>query len=336
MSPLRQRAACISGVRYLYAGRGTVKQRSEKKMLSALHSYYAQVRGPERFAHCKCGSEYAEQIRQGNYVFPRKEKTDTAAFRQRFGYEMPEILQAYFSVYHPEVSGFHPHSPYCHDAIILHSSFSQGLQDILHDAALWRDTYHAIDMEQYIPIGCISYFGSLVLMERMTGHIYVEDDDNKDGVVYPGPLAEDLITFIQDMRVYPEWKIARFLRKDKRERFLYEIRGKKRKTGIGRFCHDAAAMLDPSAIVACGRSSEEEIVQTVQQYDPFAMQHLNWYIMACAKELDGKLCSFRDALSMVLGNGMAAVIISEHTAIVETEQEQGTPVRYILHDTKKE
>ena len=173
-------------------------------------------------------------------------------------------------------------------------------------------------------------------MERMTGHIYVEDDDNKDGVVYPGPLAEDLITFIQDMRVYPEWKIARFLRKDKRERFLYEIRGKKRKTGIGRFCHDAAAMLDPSAIVACGRSSEEEIVQTVQQYDPFAMQHLNWYIMACAKELDGKLCSFRDALSMVLGNGMAAVIISEHTAIVETEQEQGTPVRYILHDTKKE
>ena len=313
-----------------------MKQKAEKKMLSALHSYYAQVRDPERFAHCKYEPEYAEQIRQGNYVFPRKEKTDTAAFRQRFGYEMPEILQAYFSVYHPVVSGFHPRSPYLHDAIVLHSSFSQGLQNVLDDAAVWGDKYHAIDIEQYIPIGDISYFGSLVLMERMTGRIYIEDDDDIDGVVCPEPLAEDLITFIQEIRVYPEWRIARFLRKEKRERSLYEIGGKKRQAGIGRFCHDAASMLEPSVIVACGRLSEDEIVQTVRQCDEFAVQHLNWYIMAHAKELDRRICSFRDALSMVLGNGMAAVILSEHTAIVETEQERGTPVRYILHDTKKE
>ena len=309
-------------------------QKLEKRMQSALHAYYSQVCSPNRFANCKCQPEYMDQIQQGRYVFPRKESLNADAFRQQFGNEMPEQLQAYFSVYHPEVSGFHPCSPYSKDGIILYSSFPQGLQNILQDADILGNTYHTIDLEQYIPIGFISYFGSRVFMDRMTGHIYVEDYE--DDVLCPEPLADELIGFIQDIRTYPEWRIARFLRKDIWERLLYEIHGKKRRKGIGRFCHEAESILKESAVVAHGRLSEEEILQTVQQCDQFSMQHLNWYIMAYAKELDRKLCSFREALSMVLDNGMAAVILSEHTAIIETEQVCGTPMRYVLHDTEKE
>ena len=41
--------------------------------------------------------------------------------------------------------------------------------------------------------------------------------------------------------------------------------------------------------------------------------------------------SFEDALGPVLGNGMAAIIICNDFAVIETEQYSGTPFRYILH-----
>lgn len=49
------------------------------------------------------------------------------------------------------------------------------------------------------------------------------------------------------------------------------------------------------------------------------------------KELDKRYVSFEDALGPVLGNGMAAIIICNDFAVIETEQYSGTPFRYILH-----
>lgn len=44
------------------------------------------------------------------------------------------------------------------------------------------------------------------------------------------------------------------------------------------------------------------------------------------------VCKLDQALELVLENGMAAIIVSNNTAIVETEQYKGTPLRYILHE----
>ena len=56
------------------------------------------------------------------------------------------------------------------------------------------------------------------------------------------------------------------------------------------------------------------------------------YIIAYQKELDKKYVSFEDALGLVLGNGMAAIIICNDFAVIETEQYSGTPFRYIYTD----
>ncbi len=106
-----------------------------------------------------------------------------------------------------------------------------------------------------------------------------------------------------------DYFVKTFVVKDKRERLLYELGGKKREQGIGRFCHTADEMLVEGKIAASG----------------------NWYIMSLDESMDGLICQLDEALDLVLGNGMAAIIVSDSIAIVETEQYIGTPVRYILH-----
>lgn len=122
--------------------------------------------------------------------------------------------------------------------------------------------------------------------------------------------------------------VKTFVVKDKRDRLLYELFGKKREQGIGRFCHNADKMLVKGKIAASGNYLYyDEILQEVEKYKVSG----NWYIMSMNKSMDGIVCQFDEALDLVLGNGMAAIIVSDSIAIVETEQYRGTPVRYILH-----
>lgn len=122
--------------------------------------------------------------------------------------------------------------------------------------------------------------------------------------------------------------VKTFVVKDKRDRLLYELFGKKREQGIGRFCHNADKMLVKGKIAASGNHLYyDEILQEVEKYKVSG----NWYIMSMNKSMDGIVCQFDEALDLVLGNGMAAIIVSDSIAIVETEQYRGTPVRYILH-----
>ena len=71
----------------------------------------------------------------------------------------------------------------------------------------------------------------------------------------------------------------------------------------------------------------DEILKITKQYKVPE----SCYIIAYQKELDKKYVSFEDALGLVLGNGMAAIIICNDFAVIETEQYSGTPFRYILH-----
>lgn len=122
--------------------------------------------------------------------------------------------------------------------------------------------------------------------------------------------------------------VKRFIKKEKQDRLLFELSGKKRQHGIERFCHNAEDMVDTERIVYSGNSLfPDEILKITKQYKVPE----SCYIIAYQKELDKKYVSFEDALGLVLGNGMAAIIICNDFAVIETEQYSGTPFRYILH-----
>lgn len=123
--------------------------------------------------------------------------------------------------------------------------------------------------------------------------------------------------------------IENFIVKSKRDRLLFELNGKKRKIGIARFFHNADEMLLKEKLIVCGYHLHyEEIVKTIESYGLSE----EWYIVAFNQNIDKVSCNLKEALDLVLGNGMAAIIISDTMAIVETEQSTGTPSRYILHN----
>lgn len=122
--------------------------------------------------------------------------------------------------------------------------------------------------------------------------------------------------------------VERFIKKEKQDRLLFELSGKKRQNGIERFCHNAKDMINTERIAYSGNSLfPDEILKITKQYQVPEL----CYIIAYQKELDKKYVSLTDALDLVLGNGMAAIILCGDFVIMETEQCFGTPFRYILH-----
>ena len=121
--------------------------------------------------------------------------------------------------------------------------------------------------------------------------------------------------------------IDRYVMKNKQERLLFELGGKKRQHGIGRFCHNAEEMIKADKIVMCGNKLfADDILSMAKQYHASG----SCYIIAFNEYLDGKQCTLEEALNRVLSNGMAAIIVCDHFAVIETEQCVGTPMRYIL------
>ncbi len=120
-----------------------------------------------------------------------------------------------------------------------------------------------------------------------------------------------------------------FVVKSKQDRLLFELGGKKRRDGVGRFCHNAEEILRPEKIMMSGDCLLiQNIMEVCRQYDISQ----ECYIIAYDPRLDRRICSLNDALKLVLGNGMPAIIICNDLIIVETEQCFGTPTRYILRD----
>lgn len=122
--------------------------------------------------------------------------------------------------------------------------------------------------------------------------------------------------------------VERFIKKAKQDRLLFELSGKKRQDGVGRFCHNTEDIINTERIAYSGYSLfPNEILKISKQYKGTE----SCYIIAYNKELDKKRISLVDALNLVLGNGMAALIICDDFVIIETEQCLGMPFRYILH-----
>ncbi len=111
------------------------------------------------------------------------------------------------------------------------------------------------------------------------------------------------------------------------DRLLFEFGGKKRKKGIGRFCHNTDDLLEPENIfLKSNQLDKDEIIMSTRNF----LQPEQCRIVAYNEDLDKIECSFSRALELVLSNGMSAIIISDNFAFIETEQCYGMPTRYIV------
>lgn len=122
--------------------------------------------------------------------------------------------------------------------------------------------------------------------------------------------------------------VDKFIIKSQKDRLLFELSGKKRQDALGRFCHDTENIIKPDRIVSSGDTLfSDEILDVAKQYNVSGL----CYIIAYNKDLDRRYATLNDALNLVLGNGMAAIILCDNLVVIETEQCFGTPMRYILH-----
>lgn len=121
--------------------------------------------------------------------------------------------------------------------------------------------------------------------------------------------------------------INRFIKKAFRQRLSYELFGRKRRNGLGRFCHNARDMLIENRIAAIGKNISKNEIHKLQ---PNSCKNKRCYIMSYNEPTDGIICGFDEALNLVLGNGMGAVIIFDVFAVVETEQCFGSAEKIVL------
>lgn len=129
------------------------------------------------------------------------------------------------------------------------------------------------------------------------------------------------------MNTFEQKFIGGCIVKRMQERLLFELNGKKRKDGIGRFSHNADDLILPEKIILKGSNiSKEDIISDIGS----SRLSEQCYIIAFDPTIDKMECTVSKALELVLGNGMPAIIITDSFAVVETEQCFGTPLRYIV------
>lgn len=122
--------------------------------------------------------------------------------------------------------------------------------------------------------------------------------------------------------------VENFISKRMQDRLIFELGGKKRQQGIGRFCHNTDEIIKLDRIVSSGTDIFfDDILTLAKQYNVSG----ECYIIAFNEHFDKTFTTLKDALNLVLGNGMSAIIICNNLVIIETEQCLGTTMRYILH-----
>ena len=118
-----------------------------------------------------------------------------------------------------------------------------------------------------------------------------------------------------------------YIIKSKRERLLYELCGKKRRDGIDRFSHNTDTLLIESKIKLKGQHISKDLQDIVTK----SKCH-KCYVISYFEELDGKEFNKDEALNRILGCGMPSIVISDDFAIIQTEQEQGPAIKYLLQN----
>lgn len=174
--------------------------------------------------------EMQEEFKR-NFLIPRTTKTDFSPFRDRFGYELPDEIKEYMSLYwHPCVDGAYDcmqqnEKGYYKfdDSIVLFSVMKNNNES--DDDVLFHK-YGIIDLTEewlksckedaesqpelaefakeaidYIPIGWSSYYAYDILFRRSTKKIYL-GADSADRFVCEEPIANSLPELINGLYFY--------------------------------------------------------------------------------------------------------------------------------------
>ena len=183
----------------------------KRSITNAMKEYYSKIKdysffSPDYFTDIP--SMVLEGYKKGNYLIKKDIEEDFDIISQKFNIEVPEIVKEYYSYWHPFIAGQHKNSPYKTEAIVLYSAINPNIiENLTEDINFWKK-YNLIDMDKYFPIGTVTYVGTYVILERKTGHIFVEygfaEDpaNDKEGELYPTPLAKSLSSFICELEPY--------------------------------------------------------------------------------------------------------------------------------------
>jgi hypothetical protein len=132
-----------------------------------------------------------------------------------------------------------------------------------------------------------------------------------------------------DATVHEGAFVQAFIEKDRRERLSFELR-KRRGDFLGRFCHQALAVLDSRFVAAIKppNSDPAQILELLKKHRALAM----CYAISMSDDLDGRFLPLAEALRAAVGLGMPTIISCRpgELAYLETEQVAGPPDRFLL------
>ena len=117
-----------------------------------------------------------------------------------------------------------------------------------------------------------------------------------------------------------------YIIKNKRERLLFELQNpKRREEAVGRFCHLTDELLIPSKITAKGKYILDDIKTKILDSNATSC-----YVISFFSDIDGIELQKQDVINEIIGMGMPSIAIFDDFVIIETEQEQGPAVKYLL------
>lgn len=123
--------------------------------------------------------------------------------------------------------------------------------------------------------------------------------------------------------------VQSFIRKDRRERLLYELTApEKRYEGISRFCHQAKELLEPSRIIMMGEDLDRrpEFERFVHDHDEICL------VFSPGSCLDGQFLSLKAAIRQAVDYPDAVLIMGSTFAVVFGEPGKGGRGKYLLSE----
>ena len=130
---------------------------------------------------------------------------------------------------------------------------------------------------------------------------------------------------------YEQHFVRSFIRKERRERLLYELTTpKKRYDGVSRFCHQAREFLDPAKIVMAGEDMDRDpaFARFVQAHDELCL------VLSPDSFVDGQFLPLKDAVRQAVSCFDAVLIIGSTFAVVFGEVMKGGRGKYLLSENK--
>ena len=128
---------------------------------------------------------------------------------------------------------------------------------------------------------------------------------------------------------HEEHFVNTFIRKNRRERLLFELTTPKRRyEGVSRFCHQAGELLDPKKILLAGEDLERrpEFARFVRQHDELCL------VLSPDFWSDEQFLPLGDAVARAIVSPDAFLILGSTFAVVFGEPMKGGRGKYLLSE----